>query len=86
MKVYLKKLYIVFRSVEMVSLLRVLSILHIYLCLPLQWLYINCGDLGKYGFGVSDIPKAVDLMDKAFAEITKDGNLMLDNDFMMNIF
>ena len=25
-------------------------------------------------------------MDKAFAEITKDRNLMLDNDFMMNIF
>ena len=25
-------------------------------------------------------------MDKAFAEITKDGNLMLDDDFIMNIF
>ena len=32
------------------------------------------------------MPKAVDLMDNAFAEITKDGNLMLDDDFMMNIF
>ena len=32
------------------------------------------------------MPKAVDLMDKAFAEITTDGNLMLDDDFMMNIF
>ena len=69
----------------MVSLLRVLSILHIYLCLPLRWLSGNYGDLGKYSFGVVDIPKAVDLMDKAFAEITKDGNLMLDDDFKMNI-
>ena len=30
--------------------------------------------------------KAVELMDKAFSEITKDGNLMLVDDFMMNIF
>ena len=32
------------------------------------------------------MPKAVDLMDKDFAKITKDRNLMLDDDFMMNIF
>ena len=70
----------------MVSILHVLSILNIYLCLPLLWLARNCGNLGKYGFGVSEMPKAVDLVDKAFAEITKDGNLMLDYDFMMNIF
>ena len=78
-------LYIILRSVEIVSLLHVLSILHIYLCLPLQWFSANCGDLLKYGFVVADMPKAVDLMEKAFAKITKDGNLMLDDDFMMNI-
>ena len=32
------------------------------------------------------MPKDVELMDKAFAEITKDVNLILDNNFMMNIF
>ena len=32
------------------------------------------------------MPEIVVLMDKAFAEITKDRNLMLDDDFMMNIF
>ena len=74
------------RSVEMVSLLRVLSIMHIYICLPLGWFAGNCGNLRKYGFGVADMPKAVDLMDKAFYEITKDGDVMLDDDFMMNIF
>ena len=30
--------------------------------------------------------KVVDLMEKTFSEITKDKNLMLDDDFMMNIF
>ena len=81
-----KYIYIILRSVEMVTLLCVLSILNISLCLPLRWLAGNCSDLGKYGFVVADIPKAVDLMDKAFAEITKDRNLMLDDDFTMNIF
>ena len=32
------------------------------------------------------MPKAVEFMDKAFGEITKDRNLMLDDDFTMNIF
>ena len=40
----------------------------------------------KVRFGVADIPKAVDLMDKASAEIIKDRKLMLDDEFMMNIF
>ena len=81
-----KKVYIIFRSVEMVSLLRVLYILHISLCLPLRWLAGKYGNLGKYSFGAADMQNAVGLMDKDFSEITKDGNLMLDDDFMMNIF
>ena len=81
-----EKTYIIFRSVEMVSLLRVLYILHISLWLPLRWLARNCGVLRNYGFGVADIPNAVDLTEEAFAEITKEGNLMLDDDFTMNIF
>ena len=32
------------------------------------------------------MPKVVDLIEKAYAEITKDGNLMLDYDFMIDIF
>ena len=70
----------------MVSLLRVLSILHISLCLPLRWLAGNCGNLRKYGFEVAYMPKAMDLMDKAFAKTTKDGNLVLDDDFMIKVF
>ena len=81
-----KSLYHVLRSIEMVSLLRVLSILHISICIPLRWLAGNCGDLGGYGFGVAEMPKALDLMDVAFAKIAMDGELMMDEDFMMSIF
>ena len=70
----------------MVLLLHVLSIFHISICLPLRWLTGNCGDLEQYDFGVSDMPKALDLMDKAFAKIIKDGDLILDDDFVMQIF
>ena len=82
----MKKLYIILRSVEIVSRLHVLSILHISLCLPIWWLSGNCGDHGKYGFVVADTPKAVDLVNKSFAQITKDRNFMLDDEFMMKTF
>ena len=70
----------------MVSLLRVFYIMHTSLCLPLLWLAGNCCDLRKFGFWVVDTPKAVDLMYKTFAETNKVRNLMLNDDFMMNIF
>ena len=81
-----KKLYTVLRCTEMVSLLRVLSILHVSICIPMRWLAGNCGNLEEYGFGVADMPKALDLMDDAFEKVSIDGNLLLDEDFMMGIF
>ena len=70
----------------MVSLLRVFYIMHTSLCLPLLWLARNCADLRKFGYGVVDTLKAVDLTYKAFAETNKGRNLMLNDDFMMHIF
>ena len=81
-----RNLYMLLRSVEMISLLRVLSILHISVCMPLRWLAGNCGELGEYGFGVADMATVVDLLDKAFFEIVADGEKLLDEDFMMGIF
>jgi len=81
-----KSLYHVLRSIEMVSLLRVLYILHISICIPLRLLAGNCGGLGGYGFGVAEMLKALYLMDAVFAKIAMDGELMMDEDFMMSIF
>mmetsp|Transcript_16339 Transcript_16339/g.35368 ORF Transcript_16339/g.35368 Transcript_16339/m.35368 type:complete len:195 (-) Transcript_16339:349-933(-) len=80
-----RKLYYMLRSVELVSLLRVLSILHIAVCLPSRWLSANTGDLQEYGFGYFDLGKMLDLFDDAFKEIMEDGSLFLDEDFMMKI-
>ena len=81
-----RNLFMLLTSVEMISLLRVLSILHISVCMPLRWLAANCGDLGEYGFGVADMATVVDLMDEAFFEMVNNGEKVLDEDFMMDIF
>ena len=81
-----KNLFSLLQSSGMVALLRLLSILHISICLPLRWLVGHCGDLADYGFGVADMSEALDMMDSAFEEIVADGELMLDEDFMMGIF
>ena len=64
-----KNLWTLLRSEEMVSLLRVCSILHISICLPMRWLAGKCGELREYNFGVADMGKTVDLMDKAFTRV-----------------
>ena len=81
-----KKLYLLLRSVEMVGLLRVLSILYISVCMLMRWLAGNCGELEDYNFGVADMPEALDLMDVAFGKVADDGDLLLDEDFMMGLF
>ena len=52
----------------------------------MRWLAGNCGDLGSYGFGVVDMPEALDFLDNVFGEIADKGHLLLDEDFMMGIF
>ena len=81
-----KNLFILLQSVEVVAMLRVLSILHIAVCMPLRWLSGNCQDLAEHDFGVADMAWTVDLMEKAFTRVANNGELLLDEDFMMNIF
>jgi len=52
----------------------------------MRWLAGNCGNLEEYGFGVADMPMSLDLMDDAFELVSIDGNILLDEDFMMGIF
>lgn len=74
------------RSTEFVALLCVLSILHISVCLPLCWLAGKSHELADYGFGYYNMGMALDAMEAAFQEIVDNGELLFDEDFMMNIF
>jgi hypothetical protein len=79
-------LYITLRSVEMVVLLRVLSILHIAVCMPVRWLAGNTENLAQYDFGAVSMGCTLDMLEDAFIKISSDGTLLLEKDFVMNIF
>ena len=81
-----QNLFILLRSVEVIALLRVLSILYYAICLPVRWLSGNTAMIGDEGFAALDMGKVLDLMEDAFIQISRDGKLLLDEDFMMNIF
>ena len=78
------KLYIMLKSSEVVALLRVLSILHIAICMPTRWLAGKTHELSEYSFGYYDMGEALDAMEKAFESILDNCELILDEDFMMN--
>ncbi len=81
-----QKLFTLLHSTEVVALLRVLSILHIAICLPIRWLAGNAKDLGQYGFSYYDVGSVLDLMEDRFEEISSDGSLMMNEDYMMDMF
>ena len=70
----------------MIAFLRILSILHIVVCMSLRWLAGNCGDLSQQKFVVSDMAYVVDIMNKEFYEVLIYGEKLIDKDFMMGIF
>lgn len=84
--ILLKHLFIELQSVEMIAMLCVLAILHVSITIPHCWLSGKCGSLSKYDFGLYDMGKTVDLMEAVFQKISDDGNLILEEEFMMNIF
>ena len=46
----------------------------------------NTEDLANHDFGYFDMGRVLDLMEDAFIKIADDGELFLDEEFMMNIF
>jgi hypothetical protein len=79
-------LYISLCSVEMVALLQFLSILHIAVCMPVRWLAGNTENLAQYNLGTVAMGCTVYMLEEEFTKISSDGLLILDKDFMMNIF
>ncbi len=82
----MKNLFIILQSVKMIALFRVLSILHIAICIPTRWLAGKTPELAEFRFGVRDMGQTVDLMEEAFEKMANDREVMLDEEFIMNIF
>ena len=50
--ILMKNLFIILQSVEIIALFRVLSILHIAICIPTRWLAGKTQELAEFRFGV----------------------------------
>ena len=77
-------LFLQLTSIEIVAMLRVLSIVHIAIVKPIRFLSGKCHDLD--GWGISKMPKALYILYEALKEIVADGSKLLDEDFAMGIF
>jgi hypothetical protein len=80
------KLFTALHCKKMAALLCVLFILHIAVCLPTRWLARNTKDLGNYDVSYYDMQKFLDIMENWFDGISRNGELLLDEDFMMDTF
>ncbi len=60
--------------------------LHVAICIPARWLADKTQELAEFQFGVWDTGRTIDLIEVAFEKILSDGERMLDEQFMMNIF
>jgi len=80
-----KNLYIVLRSLEMIASFRMLSIIHVAIVLPHRWLAGNAHLLSNENFGITDMAEVAELIDNGLQEISSNGELILDQDFMMGI-
>ena len=80
-----KVLFMMLQPFEIIMLLQVLSIFHISVCLQTHWLSGNVEDLAECDFGVLDMGDVIDTLNGAMEEVARDGKLMLNEDFVMNI-
>ena len=83
-----ENLFTVLTSVEMVALARVMAIIHYKIAMPMRWLSGNTHHMHAVGYDWSarSMGKAIDALHDALVELSEDGNLFLDEDFMNNIF
>ena len=52
----------------------------------MRWLAANSHTLVEYGWSIQSIGRVVDILEIAFHKISKDGRLILDEEFIIDIF
>jgi hypothetical protein len=79
-------MFIILRSVEMIAQLRIASIVFMAVVIPMRWLAGKTHELAHHNWSERSMGRAIDLMYDAFSEVESNGELMLDEDFIMRIF
>ena len=81
-----RNLFVALGSVEMIALARLLSIIHISVCMPFRWLAGKTHELAEYKWGPMSMARVIDTVREKTAAISKKPELILDEKFMMDIF
>ena len=82
-----RNLFVVLGSVEMISLARLLSIIHIFLCMPFYWLAGKTHSMKEYkNWGLPPMARVIDTLIEKMNAISEKPELILNEQFMIDIF
>ena len=81
-----KNLFTILSSLEMISVLRFFSILHVAVVIPFRWLAGNTHKLAKHGWGARSMGRAVDILHTTCGKILDNPKLIHDEYYMMHLF
>jgi hypothetical protein len=81
-----QNLFVALNTSELVALSRLLSILHVAVCIPCRWLAGKTHELARYDWGPMSMGRVIDTLNDAMGEIHKTPALILDEKYMMAIF
>ena len=81
-----QSLFVALSSEEMIALSCLFSIMHISVCMPFRWLSGKTHELAKYKWGPMNMSHVIDTLYGKMLELEKKPQLILDKDFMMDIF
>ena len=79
-------LFVALTSQEMISLVRLLSIVHLSIVMPMRWLSGKTHELKDHGWGAMSMGRAIDTLENKMEQIVEKPELLLDEAFMMGIF
>ena len=81
-----RNLFIALGSVEMIAVSRLLSIIHISVCMPFRWLAGKTHELRAYSWGPMSMARVIDTVREKMSAIFEKPELIHDKTFMMDIF
>ena len=81
-----RNLFIALGSVEMIALARLLSIIHISVCMPFRWLAGKTHELRAYNWGPMSMARVIDTVREKMSAIFEKPELIHDEAFMMDVF
>ena len=81
-----RNLFIALGSSEMIALVRLLSIIHLSITIPMRWLAGKTQDLKQYTWGPMSMGRALDTLEMKLEELMSDPSLILKDNFMMSMF